>query len=129
MFRRFAAACAVASVVIAAGAVISLVPPRWPTTDARILTTAWCFVPLAWGLWAMLAPARWVRSRLPIWGAILGIVAGIIAGPVLDLPLRLFGLSGVRWMPLVVGPITYYFLWLLVSVAYRSLSLPNANST
>jgi hypothetical protein len=24
-------------------------------------------------------------------------------------------------MPLVVGPIFYYFLWLLVGVAYRSL--------
>ena len=59
MLRRFAAACAVAFVVIAVGAVISLLPPRWPAADARILTTAWCFVPLAWGLWAMLAPARW----------------------------------------------------------------------
>jgi uncharacterized membrane protein len=81
----------------------------------------------------MLAPARWVRSRLPIWGAILGIVAGIIAGPVLDLPLRLIGLSGVRWMPLIVGPILYYFLWLLVGLAYRSLYVtgksPDAAST
>ena len=101
--------------------------------DARILTTAWCFVPLAWGLWAMLAPARWVPSRWPIWGAILGGVAGIIAGPVLDLPFRMVGLSGVRWMPLVVGPIFYYFLWLLVSVAYRSLHVmgqpPDAANT
>jgi hypothetical protein len=40
---------------------------------------------------------------------------------VLDLPLRLIGLSGVRWMPLIVGPIFYYFLWLLVGLAYRSL--------
>jgi hypothetical protein len=77
----------------------------------------------------MLAPASWIRSRLPIWGAILGILAGIIAGPVLDLPLRLIGLSGVRWVPLVVGPIVYYFLWLLVGIAYRSLPLPSANST
>jgi hypothetical protein len=121
MLCRFAAACVVASVVIAAGAVISLLPLRWPAADARIITTAWCFVPLAWGLWAMLAPARWVRSRLPIWGAILGIVAGIIAGPVLDLPLRLFGVSRFRWVPLIVGPIFYYLLWLLVGAAYRSL--------
>jgi uncharacterized membrane protein len=72
----------------------------------------------------MLAPAHWVPGRLPIWGAILGIVAGIIAGPALDLPLRLGGLSGVRWVPLVVGPIFYYFLWLLVRVAYRPLVGP-----
>jgi hypothetical protein len=133
MLHRFAAACTVASVVIAAGAVASLLPPRWPAADVRVLTTAWCFVPLAWGLWAMLAPASWVRRRLPIWGAILGVVAGIIAGPVLDLPLRLIGLSRVRWMPLVVGPIFYYFLWLLVGVAYRSLHVtgqsPDAAST
>ena len=95
MFRRFAAACAVASVVIAAGAVMSLLPPRWPAADAQIVTTVWCFVPLAWGLWAMLAPVGWVRRRLPMWGAIFGIVAGIVAGPVLDLPLRLGGLSAV----------------------------------
>ncbi|MBI4471816.1 MAG: hypothetical protein HY646_04045 [Acidobacteria bacterium] len=121
MLHRFAAASAVASVIIAGGAIVSLLPLRWPAADARILTTAWCFVPLAWGLWAMLAPARWVSRRLPELGAILGFVAGIIAGPVLDLPLRLAGLRGVRWMTLVVGPIFYYFLWLMVPVAYRSL--------
>lgn len=123
MLHRFTAGCAVASVVIAAGAIISLLPPRWPAADARIITTAWCFVPLAWGLWAILAPARWVPSRLPMWGATLGVVAGIIAGPVLNLPLRLGGLSGIRWMPLVVGPIFYYFLWLPVGVVYHSLQV------
>ena len=121
MLHRFAAASAVASVLIAVGAIVSLLPPRWPAADARILTTAWCLVPLAWGLWAMLAPARWVPRRLPLWGAILGVVAGIIAGPVLDLPLRLGGLRGVRWMMLVVGPIVYYGVWLMVPVVYRSL--------
>ena len=121
MLHRFAAACAVASVVIAAGAIITLIPPRWPAADALILTTAWCFVPLAWGLWAMLAPAHGLRSRLPIWGAILGIVAGIIAGPVLDLPLRLMGLTRFRWMPILVGPVFYYLLWLLVGAVHRSL--------
>jgi hypothetical protein len=123
MLHRFAAASVVASVIIAGGAIVSLLPPRWPAADARILTTAWCFVPLAWGLWAMLAPARWVPRRLAVWGAILGVVAGIIAGPVLDLPLRLAGLRGFRWMMLVVGPTFYYFVWLLVPVAYRSLSV------
>ncbi len=124
MLHRFAAASAVASVIIACGAFVSLLPPRWPAADARILTTAWCFVPLVWGLWAMLAPARWVPRRLPAWGAILGFVAGIMAGPVLDLPFRLVGLSGVRWLTIVVGPVFYYLLWLLVPVAYRSLGPP-----
>jgi hypothetical protein len=123
MLRRFAAASSVASVVIAAGALVSLLPPRWSPADARVLTTAWCFVPLAWGLWAMLAPAHWVPRRLPLWGAILGVVAGAVAGPVLDLPLRLADLRDMRWIALMVGPILYYVVWLLVPVAYRSLGL------
>lgn len=120
MFQRFAAACVVASIVIAAGAVVSLLL-RLPVEGTWMLTTAWCFVPVAWGLWAMLAPSRWVPSRLSAWGAILGVVAGIMAGPVLDLPLRIGGPSGARWIALVVGPILYFLLWLLVGVAYRSL--------
>lgn len=122
MFRRFAAASSVGSVIIAVGALVSLLPPRWSPADALVLTTAWCFVPLAWGLWAVLAPAQWVPRRLPLWGAILGVIAGIVAGPVLDLPLRLVGLRDMRWIALVLGPILYYVVWLLVPVAYRSLS-------
>jgi hypothetical protein len=121
MLQRFAAGSSVGSVLIAIGALVSLLPPRWSAADARVLTTAWCFVPLAWGLWAMLAPARWVPRRLPLWGAILGVVAGIIAGPALDLPLRLAGLRNMRWITLILGPILYYVVWLFVPVVYRSL--------
>ncbi len=132
MFHRFAAACVVASIAIAAGAVVSLLL-RLPVEGVWILTTAWCFVPVAWGLWAMLAPSGWVPSRLSVWGAILGVVAGIMAGPVLNLPLRLGGPSGARWIALVAGPIVYYLLWLLVGVAYRSLHVrgecPDAAAT
>ena len=122
MFQRFAAACVVASIGIAAGAVVTLLL-RLPVEGAWLLTTAWCFVPASWGLWAMLAPSRWVRNRLSAWGAILGVAAGIMAGPVLDLPRRIFGLSGARWIVLVVGPILYFLLWLLVGVASRSLQV------
>ena len=65
MLHRFAAACVVASIVIAAGAAVSLLA-RWPAEGACLLTTAWCFVPVGWGLWAMLAPARWVPGRLSV---------------------------------------------------------------
>jgi hypothetical protein len=123
MLRRFAAASSVASVIIASGALVSLLPPRWSPADARVLTTAWCFVPLAWGLWAVLAPTSWVPRRLPLWGAILGVIAGIVAGPVLDLPARLAGVRDTRWITLIVGPVLYYVVWLLVPVAYRSLGL------
>ena len=126
MLRRFAAASSVASVIIASGALVSLLPLGWPPADARVLTTAWCFVPLAWGLWAVLAPTSWVPGRLPLWGAILGVVAGIVAGPVLDLPSRLAGVRGAPWIVLIVGPLFYYVVWLLVPVAYRSLGLSAA---
>ena len=79
MLQRFAAASSVGSVIIAIGALVSLLPPRWPPADALVLTTAWCFVPLAWGLWAVMAPTGWVPRRLPLWGAILGVVAGAAA--------------------------------------------------
>lgn len=122
MLLRFSAACAVASVIIAAGALASLLNPRWGTEAVLILTTAWCFVPLAWGLWAMLAPARWVPGRLPTWGAILGVFAGVVAGPALDLPYRLGGMTGFRWAPIVAGPILYYLFWLPVRAAYVALA-------
>jgi hypothetical protein len=121
MLQRFAAATSVGSIVIAIGAMASLLNPRWSAADALVLTTAWCVVPLAWGLWAILAPPRWVPGRLPLWGAILGVVAGIVAGPALNLPLRLAGLRDVRWIPVLVGPVLYFMIWLLVPVVYRSL--------
>jgi hypothetical protein len=127
MFHRFAAACTVASVVIAAGAVISLLL-RWSVEKAWALTTAWCFVPAAWGLWAMLAPSHWVPSRLPDWGAILGVAAGIVAGPLLNIPLRIGLPSGACWIALVAGPSFYCLLWLLVGFAYRSLRIAGSVS-
>lgn len=127
MFHRFAAASAVASIVIAlAAAGMLLVRPS--VQDASLLTTLWCLVPVAWGVWAMLAPSRWVPGRLAIWGAILGVAGGVAAGPWLDLPHRLGGLSGVRWLPVIVGPVLYYLLWLLVGAAYRGLQPSNRPS-
>lgn len=121
MFSRFAAACMVASVAVAGGALMSLLLGL-PVEGARMLTTAWCFVPVAWGLWAMFAPLSWVPNRLPVWGAILGVAAGIVAGPLLNLPSRLGGLPhSARWLALIAGPLFYYILWMLVRVAYRSL--------
>jgi hypothetical protein len=72
----------------------------------------------------MLTPPDWVPDRLPAWGAILGVVAGAVAGPLLDLPARFGGPSGaLRWLALLIGPILYYAVWLLVRSAYRSLSV------
>ena len=123
MFHRFAAACSVASVVIAGGALVSLLLGL-PLEGAWTLTTAWCFVPVAWGLWAMFAPARWVPNRLPVWGAILGVVAVYCGRSSARPPSRVGGPSGVRWLALVAGPLLYYVLWLLVGSAYRSCKSP-----
>jgi hypothetical protein len=122
MLQRFAAASVVGSVIIAVGGLVSLLPPRWAADDALVLTTAWCFVPVAWGVWAIVTPARWVPRRLALWGGILGVIAGIVAGPVLDLPLRLTGFQGTPWIAVLVGPVLYYAAWMLVAVSYRSLS-------
>ena len=122
MLHRFAAASAVASAVIATGAFLTL-PLSLQAEGASILTLAWCFVPVVWGFWAMLAPAGWVPNRLPAWGAILGVAAGTVAGPLLNLPARLGGPGGVRWLAPLVGPVLYYALWLLVRAAYRSLRI------
>lgn len=128
MFHRFAAASAVASVVIAAGALVSLLLGL-PLEGAWMLTTAWCFVPAAWGLWAMMAPATWVPNRLPAWGALLGVAAGIVAGPLLDLPSRLGGPTSARRLALVAGPLLYGVLWMLVRLAYRSLQVTDESAS
>lgn len=120
LLQRFAAAAAVASVIVAAGALVSLLPPRWAPADALVLTTAWCFVPLAWGVWAVAAPAAWVPQRLPLWGGALGVIAGIVAGPVLNLPSRLAGFRSDA-IALIAAPVLYYLVWQLVRATYDSL--------
>ncbi len=126
MFRRFVAASAVGSVVIALGALtVLLLAPALAPERLYTLTAAWCFVPLAWGVWAMFAPPAWVPSRLPVWGAILGAMAGGMAALVLNLPLRVAGVSfapGLRALGIIVGAVAYYLLWMLVRVAYQALA-------
>jgi hypothetical protein len=58
-----------------------------------------------------------------LWGAILGVVGGILAGPVLDLPSRLADVRDARWITLIVGPTLYYVVWLFVPVAYSYFAL------
>ncbi len=127
MIQRFASASAVASVLIAlaAGALrLSLVP----TLESRYLVTSiWCVLPLAWGLWAMLTPESWLPQRLPLWGAILGLIAGLLVVFVLDLPGQVRGEPFPTWLRgigvlLAIG--IYYLLWLLVQRASQALTAP-----
>jgi hypothetical protein len=121
MLQRFAAACMVASGLIALGAIASLFMAL-PAEGARTLTTVWLFVPLGWGVWAALAPASWVPNRLPHWGGLLGVIVGIMAGPVFNMPERLGGPPFARWTALVAGPVLYFLLWFAVRAVYRTLS-------
>jgi hypothetical protein len=125
MFPRFAAGTAIASIAIAAGVLVMVLTPGLTFERIYPLTIIWCLAPLVWGVWALLAPPAWVPHRLPLWGAILGVMAGVLAAYVLNMPSRVLGetLSGAgRVAALVVLTVFYYFLWMLVRAAYRSLT-------
>ena len=124
MFHRFAAGSSIGALVIAlAGLSLVFIPglalPRaWP------VTLMWCFVPLAWGVWAMLTPRAWFTERLPLWGAILGFVAAVMGAFVLNLPARVFDLRlpvAGRLLAVAVLTVLYYFLWMLVRTTYDHL--------
>lgn len=131
MIIRFAAAAAVASVVIALGSLTLLLIPL-PTRPAGpyLITTVWCFVPVVWGVWAMVAPRAWPLGRLPIWGAILGLIAGTMAAFVLDLPAQVMGVNLTvlqRTLVLPVATALYYVLWILVRRVCQNLSGRNVS--
>jgi hypothetical protein len=126
--RRFASASAVGSVVIALGAWSLRLNPLPDIESRYLLTSLWCAVPLAWGLWAMLTPKSWHPQRLPSWGAILGLIAGTLAVFVLDLPARFRGEPVPSWVGGVVVLLAigvYFLLWLLVRRVYRALTAPS----
>jgi hypothetical protein len=127
MFRRFASASAIASMGIAVGALVLVVTHGLTEERFFPLAVMWCFAPLAWGLWAMIAPSAWVPERLPIWGTILGLAAGLMAFFILNLPWRIFGIAAPlvwRGAGVVMLVVFYYLLWMLVRVAYQSLGGP-----
>ena len=127
MMQRFASASAVASVLIAlAAGGLGLNPV--PNLESRyLLTTLWCVVPLAWGLWAILTPKSWRPQRMPLWGAILGSIAGLWAVLVLDLPARVRGEPLPTWLRgigVLLAAGVYYLLWLVVRRTYKALTAP-----
>ena len=127
MLQRFAAGSTIASVVIALAALVVLLTPTLSLQRVFPLTFVWCFVPLVWGLWALIVPKAWAPERLPLWGAILGLIAGLLAVFVLDLPSRIAGQpmpSLLRGVGVLIAGVLYYLLWMLVRVAYRSLAAP-----
>jgi hypothetical protein len=125
MLKRFVAATAIAAVGVACGALAIVLVPNVLVQRSYPLPLFWCFAPLTWGIWAMLAPSSWVPRRLPIWGTILGLIAGSLAAFVLNMPSRILGQTvsaAVRGVGVVVIGVFYYFLWMLVRAVYRALS-------
>jgi len=125
MFQRFVAGSAIASIAIGLGALAVVLTPALTLQKIYPLTPIWCFVPLAWGIWVLLAPAIWVPERLPLWGAVLGLIAGSLAAFVLNLPSRILGETvpgALRGVAVVVITFFYYLMWMLVRVAWPSLA-------
>ena len=124
MLKRFVAGTAIAAVGIACGALALLLLPTVPLQRSYVLPLLWCFAPFAWGIWAMLAPRSWIPRKLPIWGAILGLIAGTLAAFLLDLPSRILGQpvpAALRGVGVAVIVAFYYLLWMLVRAVYRAL--------
>lgn len=127
MIQRFAPACAVASVPIALAAGAFRLDPV-PNPEIRNLFIPMCMLPLAWGLWAMLTPKSWLPQRLPLWGAILGLILGLLVWFVSDRPSEFLAEAVPAWLRVVGVLLTtgfYYLLWLLVRGAYRALTAPS----
>ena len=125
MLLRFASATAVVSAMVGLATVSVLVIPGVPLDRFFPVFSLWCLMPVVWGLWAMLAPRAWVPERLPLWGAILGLLPGSVAFFVLNLPARIFGVDaavGYRALGLVAIVLVYYLLWMLVRLSYRTLA-------
>jgi drug/metabolite transporter (DMT)-like permease len=125
LFQRFAASTAVASSAIAIAALIVCFAPGLNFQRIYPLPIFWCFAPVAWGIWSLLIPSAWIPERLPLWGAILGLIAGSIAAFVLNLPSRFLGATvslPLRGAAVLVMVLFYYLLWMLVRAAWRSLA-------
>jgi hypothetical protein len=128
MIQRFASASAVATVLIALAAGSFRLSSIQNMEGRYLLTTVWCMVPLAWGLWAMLIPKSLLPHRLPLWGAILGLIGGIIGVFVLDLPLQVLGKAvpvGQKAVIVLLFIGIYYLLWFLVRRVQQALAAPS----
>lgn len=124
MLRRFVSAAAVASVVIAGAAVILLNVPGLSRERVFTLVILWLCVPAFWGVWAMLAPRAWTPQRLPVWGAVLGVVLGTFGAVVMNLPLLVFGQEVSLVLRAIAVPIVagiYFLLWMVVRRVFVEL--------
>ena len=124
MLRRFAAGSVVACVAIAIASAVVLMTSGLNFQRLSLALAIWCVVPCGWGVWAMLSPASWVPQRLPMWGTILGIVAGVLAIFVVKMPYRVLGVvlpATAGALGVLVAGVFYYVLWTMVRMVYKGL--------
>jgi hypothetical protein len=133
MLQRFASATSIATIAIACGAVgLWAISHTYSLNNPYLIAEIWCVGPLAWGVWAMLAPKSWVPVRLPEWGAILGLIAGVMASFVVNIPERVFAQATsfrMRAAVVLVAVVFYYLLWMAVRAVYRALTPGPAKET
>ncbi len=125
MIQRFSSASAVVCVVIALAALGLRLTSLSNLEGLYLITTIWCLLPLVWGLWAIVIPISWVPHRLPLWGAILGVIVGLVVVVGLDMPYPLSGQTLPVYLKIVavlLAVVLYYVLWMLVRAVYRSLA-------
>ena len=125
MLRRFASAATVASILVACAATIIGLLPADVREQVIPVLLAWVCLPAIWGAWATLTPATWTPDRLPVWGSLLGVLAGVGALFLVDAPKRLLGFdaSVVERIAGVFAFAAFYFLlWMLVRRVLLSLT-------
>ena len=131
MLRRFVSAASVASVAVLLAALAVYITPGIRVQRIVPLIVAWLCAPAIWGIWALLAPKTWVPERLPAWGAVLGLAAGIFAYFVANAPLRMFDQElpiGYRAAGIPVVVVIYYLGWMIVRAVLKRLSAPPAEA-
>ncbi len=125
MLQRFASAALVAVIAIAVAALAIFLIPGITLQQASPALLAWCCAPCVWGIWVMAAPRSWVPRLLPQWGAILGLIAGVLGVFVLNMPRRVVAIDfsvATRLVMVLVLAAFYYVMWTFVAAAYRRLA-------
>ena len=124
MIQRFSSASAVACVVIALAASGLRLTPASKPEGLYLITTIWCLLPLVWGLWAIIIPRSWVPHRLPLWGAILGVIAGLVVLVGLDMPYRLSGQTLLVYQKVVGVLLAIVLYYVLLDAGSRGVPIP-----
>ena len=127
MVRRFVSAASVAAVFMLLAALAVVLLPTTRLERIHPILIAWLCAPALWGFWAMLAPKSWVPQHLPSWGAVLGLIAGIFAMVIVNVPLRVFELPlnrEVRAVAVLLIVALYYIGWMIVRAVLRNLTEP-----